>query len=200
MNASSLHLEKVGWPTYLLPVWLLYHQTVIEHKIASREGYSHGIYRSPALPRCSSCDVLVGIRTADIKAISILEFRLVTANRDLRSEVAAGRFREDLFFCLNVFPIEIPPLRERCEDIPLLVNLFLDRYARRMRKPVRGLTIAASQMLRDYDWLAVLPDRASESAPCSGQIARWSHLTVAVCRNYEVSTSGSKGTMQRSER
>jgi len=91
-------------------------------------------------------------RVGDIRVRKVNVRIVAAANRDLRSEVAAGRFREDLFFRLNVFPIEIPPLRERREDIPLLVNLFLDRYAQRMRKPVRGLTIAASQMLRDYDW------------------------------------------------
>jgi len=77
---------------------------------------------------------------------------VAAANRNLREAVAAGQFREDLFYRLNVFPIAIPPLRQRREDIPLLVSLFLGRYGHRFGKSVRGLTIAASQKLWDYNW------------------------------------------------
>jgi DNA-binding NtrC family response regulator len=85
------------------------------------------------------------VRRVDVRIVA-------AANRDLRAEVRAGRFREDLFFRLNVFPIAIPPLRDRREDVPLLVGLFLERATKRFGKSVRGLTIAASQRLRDYDW------------------------------------------------
>ena len=79
--------------------------------------------------------------------------RLVAAaNRDLRSEMEAGRFRADLFYRLNVFPIRIPALRERREDIPLLVSLFLERYSARFGKKVGGLTPRAFDALWDYDW------------------------------------------------
>ncbi|HHK4245106.1 TPA: sigma 54-interacting transcriptional regulator [Pseudomonas aeruginosa] len=77
---------------------------------------------------------------------------IAAANRDLRAEVEAGRFREDLFFRLNVFPIEIPPLRERREDIPLMVSMFVKRYEQRFGKRLRGLTQAASEALWTYDW------------------------------------------------
>jgi len=61
---------------------------------------------------------------------------IVATNRDLQASIAAGTFREDLFYRLNVFPIEIPPLRERREDIPMLVQYFIDRYARKEGKNI----------------------------------------------------------------
>lgn len=82
-----------------------------------------------------------------------IDVRIIAAtNRDLRSEVEAGRFREDLFFRLNVFPVKIPPLRERREDIPLLVDTFVKRYATRFGKTIAGLTRNASEKLWAYTW------------------------------------------------
>ncbi len=82
-----------------------------------------------------------------------VDFRLIAAtNKDLEAMVAEGRFREDLYYRLNVFSIAIPPLRERREDIPLLVEHFLHKFARSMNKSIAGVSPAAMDLLIDYDW------------------------------------------------
>ena len=81
------------------------------------------------------------------------DVRIVAAtNADLRSAVASGQFRDDLFFRLNVFPIKLPPLRERRDDIRLLLGEFLRRYNAAHGKAVRGFTVQASQALLHYDY------------------------------------------------
>jgi len=79
--------------------------------------------------------------------------RVVAAtNRDLRTATAAGTFRSDLFYRLNVFPIEMPPLRERQEDIPVLVEYFIDRCARNVGKDIRGINKKSLDSLQSYPW------------------------------------------------
>ena len=79
--------------------------------------------------------------------------RVVSAtNRDLVAESAAGRFRQDLFYRLNVFPVEIPPLRNRKEDIPMLARHFLAISAKRLRRPLLRLSKKNVQMLKNYSW------------------------------------------------
>lgn len=82
-----------------------------------------------------------------------VDVRLIAAtNRDLRTEASQGRFRQDLFYRLSVFPIEIPSLRERLEDIPLLAEHFLKRYARQLGRKRLRLTLANVKQLQNYDW------------------------------------------------
>jgi two-component system response regulator PilR (NtrC family) len=82
-----------------------------------------------------------------------VDVRIVAAtNVDLRRAVEEGRFREDLFYRLNVIAVQLPPLRQRKEDIPALVNHFIDKYAAENEKPVSGITPDALQVLMDYDW------------------------------------------------
>jgi transcriptional regulator with GAF, ATPase, and Fis domain len=77
---------------------------------------------------------------------------LTATNRDLTAAVAAGSFRQDLFYRLNVFPIEVPPLRERIDDILMLVEYFVRRFAARAGKQFRSIDKKTLELLQGYDW------------------------------------------------
>jgi transcriptional regulator with PAS, ATPase and Fis domain len=82
-----------------------------------------------------------------------VDVRLIAAtNRDLRAALEEGTFREDLYYRLNVVPIDIPPLREHREDVPDLVSHFFNRYARENGKDIHAITTAALKLLMDYHW------------------------------------------------
>lgn len=81
------------------------------------------------------------------------DVRVITAtNKDLRQEIAAGRFREDLFYRLNVVNLTVPPLRDRKEDIPLLVASFIREFSRENNKPIEGIDSRARAALHRWDW------------------------------------------------
>jgi two-component system response regulator HydG len=86
-------------------------------------------------------------------AASRVDVRVVAAtNRDLRTEVLQGRFREDLYYRLDVLHLRVPPLRDRMEDVPYLTAAFVREFAGRFGKDIRGLTPAAEQALMDWAW------------------------------------------------
>jgi two-component system response regulator PilR (NtrC family) len=84
---------------------------------------------------------------------SDVDVRIIAAtNKDFEKEIAEGRFREDLYYRLSVIPIQVPPLRERREDIPLLARHFLERFGKVMEKPIEGISPEAMVRLESYDW------------------------------------------------
>jgi transcriptional regulator with GAF, ATPase, and Fis domain len=122
-DGGSLHLDEITEISLPLQAKLL---RVLQEKTFERVGTSH-------------------TRSVDVRV-------LATTNRDLREEVAAGRFRADLYYRLAVVPLVVPPLRQRCEDVPELVEHFLARFARRTgREPCR-LAEDALDLLVHYHW------------------------------------------------
>ena len=82
-----------------------------------------------------------------------MDVRLIaSSNKNLEKEIKAGNFRQDLFFRLNVIPIHVPPLRDRKEDIPMLVNIFLDKLSKQSSQKKKTISDNALQLLADYDW------------------------------------------------
>jgi transcriptional regulator with PAS, ATPase and Fis domain len=77
---------------------------------------------------------------------------IAATNKDLDKAIAAGEFREDLFYRLSVIPFHLPPLRERRDDIPLLARAFLERFRKTMEKPMEGISPDAMSLLESYDW------------------------------------------------
>jgi two-component system response regulator PilR (NtrC family) len=84
---------------------------------------------------------------------SDVDVRIIAAtNKDFEREISEGRFREDLFYRLSVIPIQLPPLRERREDIPLLARHFLETFRKTMEKPIEGISPEAMRRLESHDW------------------------------------------------
>lgn len=91
-------------------------------------------------------------RVGGIREVSV-DVRVVAAtNRDLRAMVADGRFRDDLYYRINVLSVDVPPLRERREDIPVLIDFFIKKHTRNTSRLVRGLTPETKKLMTDYSW------------------------------------------------
>ncbi|HEV3189358.1 MAG TPA: sigma 54-interacting transcriptional regulator [Polyangiaceae bacterium] len=110
------------------------------------------------MPLALQSKVLRALQEGEIRPLGATQekrvnVRIVAAtNRNLEKEVAAGRFREDLYYRLKVFPIRVPPLRERREDIPTLAEHFLARYTTELGKAAAGFSQQAMELLQAYDW------------------------------------------------
>ena len=116
-----------------------------------------------------------------------VDVRVIAAtNRDLRKEVEERRFREDLYFRLNVISLEVPPLRQRKEDIPLLAAHFLSHYAERNHKNVKGFSAQCMDMLLHYDWPGNVRElqNAVERAVilCTGEYVTGPELPVNIAK------------------
>ena len=126
---------------------------------------------------------------------------LAATNRDLEAEVEAGQFRDDLYYRLNIFPIELPPLRERTGDVPLLAEHFCEMYASRTGKDISGLSAHAMALLKGYDWpgnvreLANIIERAVILA--RGDRLRAEHLSISASSGTGPSSFETMEEMQR---
>jgi formate hydrogenlyase transcriptional activator len=122
-HGSTLCLDEIGELPLELQAKLL---RVIQHGEFERLGSSHTL-------------------KVDVRIVA-------TTNRDLEEEVRKGRFRQDLYYRLNVFPITVPPLRQRTVDIPLLVEAFIARYSRKLGKQITSIQKETMKTLQEYPW------------------------------------------------
>jgi formate hydrogenlyase transcriptional activator len=122
-HGSTLCLDEIGELPLEVQAKLL---RVIQHNEFERLGSSHTV-------------------KVDVRIVA-------TTNRNLEEEARNGRFRQDLYYRLNVFPITVPPLRQRKEDIPLLVQAFVERYSRKLGKQITSIQKETMRALQDYPW------------------------------------------------
>jgi formate hydrogenlyase transcriptional activator len=141
-------------------------------------------------------------RLGSCKTISVNVRLIAATHRDLSAMIRDEKFREDLFYRFNVFPIEIPPLRERREDIPLLVNYFVSKVAGRMRRQIKSIPKRAMEMLTNCPWKGNIRELANfiERAVI---LSRGHELDVPVCElptSSEISVAmGTRSTFRQAE-
>jgi two-component system response regulator PilR (NtrC family) len=112
-----------------------------------------------------------------------VDVRIITAtNQDLEARIQSSDFREDLYYRINVLPIHLPPLRQRREDIPLLVDFFLQKYSRQMELTPRQISIEAMQILEGYDW----PGNVRELENLIERVLALSHAEIITTRDLPV--------------
>jgi len=149
-------------------------------------------------------------RLGSAKTIQVNVRMIAATHRDLSAMIRDEKFREDLFYRLNVFPIEIPPLRERREDIPLLVNFFVSKFSRRMHKHITFVSEITMAALTSKPWrgnvreLANLIERAVILSPGEQLMVPVSELLVAhsciSSAQYSSTASPQSSTFQEAER
>lgn len=122
-----------------------------------------------------------------------VDVRMIAAtNRDLRAALEEGTFREDLYYRLNVVAIDIPPLRERKEDIPALAEFFLDKFARESGKPIRGFTPQAMKRLMEFHW----PGNVRELENIVGRSVMLSTAVTLDAADIQLDTQAPRGSAE----
>lgn len=143
-------------------------------------------------------------RVGAVKTIKV-DVRIIAAtNRDIEKAVLEGRFREDLYYRLNVFPITIPPLRERMEDIPLLVDYFIKKYSAEMKVPEKGISKEAMDILLKYTWKGNVRELENtvERAIilCDGNTIEPEHIVLSPLSQNELDTLPLEGSLEDTAR
>ena len=160
-------------------------------------------------PMTIQSKLLRALQEGEIRPVGATEpkhvnVRVVAAtNRDLEAEVKAGNFREDLYYRLKVFPLRVPPLRERRSDIPLLIQHFLKKYAAEIGKAVAGIATEVTNLLVAYDWPGNVRELQNEIQRLVIQSKPGSFLTVELLsprmrkgEDFIQRAGGSKGTLR----
>ena len=158
------------------------------------------------LPLQLQAKLLRALQQGDVQRVGSdvpihVDVRVIAAtNRNLKEEAAAGRFREDLYYRLNVIGVEVPPLRERDEDIPLLATAFLERFALSNRKEIKGFTPQAMDKLLKYRWPGNVREleNAVERAVilCLGDYVTERELPMVVVRQAEGEAAASASELE----
>jgi Nif-specific regulatory protein len=130
-----------------------------------------------------------------------VNIRIIAAtNRDLEALIREGKFREDLYYRLNIFPIVVPPLRERKTDIILLANHFIEKYAKEMDKKIVSISVSATDMLMHYHWPGNVRELENciERAIilCTDGVIKTHHLPPNLQKSDDSPIQESKGTLQ----